>query len=132
MAKDERLYMTFQSDADLWPFHDDVSPDCYVYLVAWPDGVVKIGTTSRASRWRRFIGSGAGVLLIVRSSVVAALEIERLSQESLGEVAGAAFADRSESLAHLPGGHGWTECYRSEPRTALRVVEGVLDAVVQG
>jgi hypothetical protein len=137
MPRDARLYMTFPNDGSLRPYQEALPRgELYTYLVSWPadwaTSIVKVGITSRPTRWRQFVSAGADLNLIVRSPTRFALDLERDSHDLLAIVARPAFKSKEQSVPYLRHHGGWTECFEAEPVTAMRAMRVVLDALVQG
>ena len=88
----------------------------FVYIVQWPDGVIKAGYASHRKRWRKFIGRHAKLLeLYSHPTATAALASEDLIHRWAREWLEPAFTCRQESEQHLGrGGGGFTECYQAE------------------
>lgn len=87
-----------------------------LYVVAWPDGVFKVGITERR-RWRGFELRGAELLYL--KATPDACEIETAIHEHLRLAADPAFQTSAEAVSHLGvGGGGYLECYRPCSGTA--------------
>lgn len=84
-----------------------------VYVVAWhDDGIVKVGFTS-GKRWARFVSRGAVLVSLTGyPSADDAFAAELALEARLASIGRPAFSSRDESLSHLPGGCGWSECFR--------------------
>jgi hypothetical protein len=88
----------------------------FVYFVRWPDGVMKVGSASKRSRWRVFVCRGASLLkLLSFDDYDQALDAETSAHEWMSTHHQHAFKDRFEAAPYLGvGGGGWTECYMPE------------------
>jgi hypothetical protein len=134
--RDEASIALFGSDETLWPYSESVRPLMYVYLVSWPSwpvDVIKVGTTERPARWRRFVSSGATVELLARTRAGKALRLENNVLARMEDAYPYAFQSRNESTDLLPRGFGWTECFSADVTGAREIFMGeVLHGVVQG
>jgi hypothetical protein len=83
--------------------------DPTVYVVAWPDGVVKIGWTMYDRRWKNFVARGARLVRLYRDGDI---HLEEVIQRWVAERYPAAFSSKAESLKYLGGYGGWTECFK--------------------
>lgn len=94
----------------------------YLYIVYWPDRqVLKVGTTTRSDRLKRFTGTGAVVLATVRGATV---RDEQEAQRYVGMAFDKAFAGPDASVAVLgPHGMGWTECFAVARHHRIGAVE---------
>jgi hypothetical protein len=130
MPRDARLYV---DDAELSPFSRSFRPECFSYLIAWRHaGIVKVGETWSPRRWRGFVGTGAEVLLIVRTDTGTALAIEGQMYEHFRNTAEQAFASKQDSLPYVRGAGGHLECFRADPDETLQKMLEVVHGVVQG
>jgi len=86
------------------------------YLVGWPEGIVKAGSTwaRGRQRWGGFLCRGATLLDLsyyadLSEPLLAELWLEQRIRSTYPE----AFNSREEARPYLGGtGGGWTECYR--------------------
>jgi hypothetical protein len=78
------------------------------YLIAWPDGTIKAGVSSRR-RWLSFRGDWT-ILHLVESD--SAYEIEGQWDGVLSATGQPRFTGKHEAVDHLGGrGDGWAECF---------------------
>lgn len=83
----------------------------FVYVVQWPDGVLKVGYASARYRWRTFVCRGAELVqLISFNSYADASSAESSAHEWMRERYNRAFESREEAKVHLGGG-GYLDCY---------------------
>lgn len=89
-----------------------------VYIVEWPDGVVKAGWTER-QRWRKFVLLGATVLELYEfPSFTEAFAFESAAHQWLRANGELAFSTLEESREYVgPDGGGYAECFRIAPGT---------------
>ena len=89
----------------------------HTYVVAWPDGVVKVGIAGDKTRWSKFVSKGAALVMLMTFAKCAdAIDAERSIEAKLSELGTPAFASRFDAQAHLgSGGGGYSECYRLGP-----------------
>ena len=81
-----------------------------VYVIGWPDGIVKVGSTSNGrQRWGKFLTRG-GVMLDLAYFEDGDTEV--WLQEQIGALYPRAFQFKHESLPYLGDGCGYLECYR--------------------
>ena len=84
----------------------------FVYVVRWPDGVVKVGCAGSRSRWRQFVCRGAELMQLCSFPTGAeALHAEAVVQESLKRSYSPAFDTREEATLHTGDGGGYLECF---------------------
>lgn len=83
-----------------------------VYVVEWPDGVMKIGYTS-AGRYRDFIRRGGRLVgLAEYPDGSDALDHEDVAHAVAASIWPRAFTNRKQAIPYLGGtGGGWVECY---------------------
>lgn len=84
------------------------------YIIGWPDGVIKVGSTWFGHRrWGLFTRHGGEVLDIAYYDEPGKdSQGEAWLQDQLKRSWRMAFRDKPESLDHLgPQGSGWLECY---------------------
>jgi predicted GIY-YIG superfamily endonuclease len=86
-----------------------------VYLVRWPDGIVKVGYTD-CKRWRKFELRGATLVNVWYFSTSSdAINAETQMKKHLPYHR--AFTSKTEAIDHLGySGDGWTECLKA-PQT---------------
>lgn len=84
-----------------------------VYVVRWPDGVLKVGYTEK-QRWRKFALLGAELLAVYEfASHVPAFGLESVGLSFLARFGEPAFETIDDSYEHVgPDGGGYRECYR--------------------
>lgn len=89
-----------------------------VYVVRWPDGVVKVGhSVHAASRVKTLMRYGAALV----TAAPGPKEKERAAIEVLGIRGTRAFRSRVDAFAYLGGGSsGFTECYRLDDEALER------------
>lgn len=85
----------------------------FVYVVRWPDGVIKAGYASNRSRWRHFVNRGATLdALISFASYSEASAAEDIVHTLMQQSYPLAFNSKQEFVSHTgSSGAGWTECY---------------------
>lgn len=90
-----------------------------VYIVEWPDGLMKIGYTAKG-RYRDFMRRGGRLVgLTEYPDGVTALEHEDYAHAVAKSIWPQAFTDRTQAVPYLGGtGSGWVECYRKENESA--------------
>ena len=87
----------------------------FVYLIEWPDGVIKAGYASHRRRWRSHVCRGGQLTLLLSfESHKEALDAEDALHAQLDQRLPRAFHSRDQALNHLSGGSGYLECYRAE------------------
>ena len=87
----------------------------FVYLVEWPDGVIKAGYASHRRRWRSHVCRGGELTLLLKfESQDEAFDAEDALHDQLSQRFPRAFHSRDEALSHLSGGSGYLECYQQE------------------
>ena len=83
------------------------------YVIGWPDGIIKVGSTwFGRTRWGRFTSTGG--TLVARNyypHLGDSIEAERWLQDELAKDYPLAFRDAADAHPYL-GGSGWLECYR--------------------
>lgn len=84
------------------------------YIVAWPDGVLKVGSTwNGRQRWGKFLNRGATMVdLAYYEKLGEALDGEIWMQRLLDCWYPRAFDYKEESLSYLGDGSGYLECYK--------------------
>jgi hypothetical protein len=85
------------------------------YVVGWPEGIVKIGSTSDGKkRWGPLLARGAVMIdLAFYPCFIEALEAEVWLRRQARARYEQAFATREEAEEHLgKGGAGYSECFR--------------------
>lgn len=98
-----------------------------VYLVAWPDGVVKVGTTER-SRYRAFLSRGGH--LIAWWPTDDPYTLESATHSVLQTTYPGAFQSAAEAEPHLGGrGGGWAETYRVPSSELSRALDRIADCI---
>lgn len=85
----------------------------HVYVVRWPDGVVKVGWSWYESRWSGFVNRGAKLIALFSSKHYEIAGLEPRLDRLLAECGRPAFASKNEAIDHLGStGAGYLECYR--------------------
>lgn len=90
----------------------------YVYFVAWPDDLVKVGQTA-CWRWIEFVRRGARLELLAElPNERMARDVERDCLFAVASISRPAFRHRKEAALRLgKGGLGWTECFFPDDST---------------
>lgn len=86
----------------------------HCYIVAWPNGVVKIGSSWYERRWRAFVNRGGTLigLLTTDNYYGYMVHIESKIQDVAQTLGPRAFANKQEAVAYLGGnGAGYMECW---------------------
>jgi hypothetical protein len=96
-----------------------------MYVVGWPDGIVKVGYTSQGrERWGKFLARGGVMLDISYFAGIDAVHAEVWLQEHLAARYPLAFDSKEESKPYLgSNGCGYLECYRIPVRDWPALVE---------
>lgn len=85
-----------------------------LYAVHWPtEGVFKVGVTRHMDRVRRFTGTGARIVILMREPAAGA---EPAALKALASRFERAFANPEASSALLPAGRGFSECFKVDAR----------------
>jgi hypothetical protein len=85
------------------------------YVVGWPDGIVKVGSTSAGkTRWGPFLARGAVMIdLAFYEQMLEQLEAEAWLRERIAARYPTAFNSRSEASEYLGNqGAGYLKCFR--------------------
>jgi hypothetical protein len=84
-----------------------------MYVIGWPDGIVKVGSTGNGrERWGKFLSRGGVMLDLAYFKDCGDLHAETWLQEQLDGLYPRAFNAKHESLPYLGDGCGYMECYR--------------------
>ena len=88
------------------------------YLVGWPVGIVKVGSTWRGrKRWGQFLSHGAELLDVAHYAKIGEeLPAEVWLERQLLDLYPRAFESKVEAEPYFGAGTGgWTECFRVPP-----------------
>lgn len=95
-----------------------------MYVVGWPDGIVKVGCTANGrTRWGKFLTRGAVLLDLAYFGGIDDMNAELWLQDQLEARYPRAFKSKAESLPYLGDGCGYLECYRIPASEWPAVVE---------
>lgn len=102
--------------------------DPTVYVVSWPDGVIKVGESGK-QRWRGFVIRGATVqYLATCSDLNHVLASERAGHDWLRSRYSGAFTSSQSADDYLGrNGGGWLECFRVPLDEVDQVVAAIAD-----
>ena len=96
------------------------------YVIGWPDGIVKVGSTWNGKRrWGRFTSRGGVMLdLAYYGPEHSDVDAESWLQHQMAQRYRRAFNSSHEAVEHLgTGGGGYLECYTVPPAEWPAVIE---------
>lgn len=116
-----------------WNVEDPWIPS--VYVVAWPDGVWKVGYSGTRERWGKFIRSGARLVDLVEFWTERdARTYEKTLRQGFLTFSSPAFTHSDQARRHMRDTYaaGWTECVRIPDEVWARFTRGAAEAIEEG